>query len=577
MLIYLHDKMLAFLVWAILAVAAIAQPYFPFPETDLDRTSFLEQFPEPDLASNGWIVSQGTKGTDNYTGEWSLEKQTEYVAIVGQKSLVMKTEAAFYAISKKFNEPFVNEGRDLVFQFEVKFQHGISCGGAYFKLLSEGFDPETFSDATPFEIMFGPDICGSTSKVHFIINKKLSDGTLIIESKLRTAPMARSNSLTNLYTLIVRENHDVEVRINGQVAKAGNMVNTPNFMVPPLAEPEYIPDGSTKPADWDDKPMILDSEATKPEDWDETHGLLWIPDPDAQLPEGWLEDEEEYIRDPDAQKPAEWDEEEDGQWRAPIIRNPKCTYGCGEWEVPKIANPEYKGQWMAPAIKNPNYKGEWKQPTIKNPNVGAKVSNFVNPIGGLGIEVWSMQAGIAFNNIYLGNSVEEAELIGNGTFSAKEVLEHEIYMETKPKAKHEPKQPPKTFDDLLEEDDLSIANIFGYFKKFLGSQLSSVGQFWREFQEEPLDAISAHPFRFAIYCMTFVVAFTLVFGIINVTFFLFLSGQQDKKAQKENAQPPKEEELTEEEMIAKITGTTGAKAQKTEVSKRGRVDSLSSE
>ena len=31
-----------------------------------------------------------------------------------------------------------------------------------------------------------------------------------------------------------------------------------------------------------------------------------IPDTDAVIPEGWLEDEPELIPDPDAEKPADW-------------------------------------------------------------------------------------------------------------------------------------------------------------------------------------------------------------------------------------------------------------------------------
>ena len=48
--------------------------------------------------------------------------------------------------------------------------------------------------------------------------------------------------------------------------------------------------------------------------------------------------------------------------------NPKCDdVGCGEWEVPMISNPDYKGKWKAPMIDNPNYKGEWKPRRIENP------------------------------------------------------------------------------------------------------------------------------------------------------------------------------------------------------------------
>ena len=37
-------------------------------------------------------------------------------------------------------------------------------------------------------------------------------------------------------------------------------------------------------------------------------------------PEGWLDDAPTNIPDPDAEKPEEWDDEEDGDWIVPTIR-----------------------------------------------------------------------------------------------------------------------------------------------------------------------------------------------------------------------------------------------------------------
>lgn len=57
-------------------------------------------------------------------------------------------------------------------RYEVNFQDGINCGGAYIKLLSDDTDLQLFQDKTPYSIMFGPDKCGMSSKVHFIIRFK---------------------------------------------------------------------------------------------------------------------------------------------------------------------------------------------------------------------------------------------------------------------------------------------------------------------------------------------------------------------------------------------------------------------
>lgn len=44
-----------------------------------------------------------------------------------------------------------------------------------------------------------------------------------------------------------------------------------------------------------------------------------ITDPDAEMPDNWLEDEPQYIDDPDSAKPEDWDEDMDGEWEAPKV------------------------------------------------------------------------------------------------------------------------------------------------------------------------------------------------------------------------------------------------------------------
>ena len=63
-------------------------------------------------------------------------------------------------------------------------------------------------------------------------------------------------------------------------------------MLPPVNPPLEIPDASdTKPADWDERETIPDISVTKPEDWDDDAPAK-IGDPNAVMPNGWLEDEE---------------------------------------------------------------------------------------------------------------------------------------------------------------------------------------------------------------------------------------------------------------------------------------------
>ena len=55
----------------------------------------------------------------------------------------------------------------VIVQFEAKYAKTQSCAGAYLKYYShnEAFQPADMKDDTPYTIMFGPDVCGSSSKV----------------------------------------------------------------------------------------------------------------------------------------------------------------------------------------------------------------------------------------------------------------------------------------------------------------------------------------------------------------------------------------------------------------------------
>jgi len=82
-------------------------------------------------------------------------------------------DARFYAISAKFDKTFSNEGKTLVIQFSVKHEQEMDCGGGYLKLFASDLDQKNMHGDSAYLIMFGPDICGySTKKVHVIFNYK---------------------------------------------------------------------------------------------------------------------------------------------------------------------------------------------------------------------------------------------------------------------------------------------------------------------------------------------------------------------------------------------------------------------
>ncbi|KNE60018.1 hypothetical protein AMAG_05457 [Allomyces macrogynus ATCC 38327] len=415
------------------AAAPAAKPVWKPSTVSLPSGSLGEQFASVADFEKHWIPSRASKedvpagekdSTEDadlwrYRGQWAVEEATETVgAHAGDLGLVLKSAAAHHAISRALPQPITFEGHDAVtVQYEVKLQNGLECGGAYLKLLSHDatkvYDPATFSDKTPYTIMFGPDKCGATNKVHFIFRHKNKKTGKIVEHHLKNPPSVPStySKETHLYTLIVHpEKNTFEIKIDGVSKQTGSLLDD---FEPPVVAPKEIDDpNDKKPADWVDEAKIPDPKATKPAEWDED-APLEIEDADATMPADWLENEPEYIPDPDAKQPEDWDAEEDGEWVAPTVANPKCAEasGCGPWTRPMKRNPDYKGKWAAPLIDNPAYKGPWAPRKIANPDyVDEKHPGYMTPIGAVGFELWTMQNNIQFDNILVSDSVNAATL-----------------------------------------------------------------------------------------------------------------------------------------------------------------------
>jgi calnexin len=229
-----------------------------------------------------------------------------------------------------------------------------------------------------------------------------------------------------VYTAILKPDNELQILVDGEEKKKANFLSSEDFE-PPLIPAKTIPDpDDVKPEDWDERAKIPDPEAVKPDDWDED-APMEIEDEDAVKPEGWLDDEPEEIDDPEATKPEDWDEEEDGEWEAPKTDNPKCQEGpgCGEWKRPMKRNPAYKGKWHAPLIDNPNYKGIWKPQEIPNPDYFELDQPEFEPIAAVGIEIWTMQDGILFDNILIAQDEKVASSIRDTTWKPKFDVEKE--------------------------------------------------------------------------------------------------------------------------------------------------------
>ena len=381
-------------------------------------------FFEPFLATweDTWKVSKDA----DFSGRWKLETYGNDANMPGDKGLVVSDPARKHAVSTLFKKPFVPETGGLVVQYELQLKNGLTCGGAYLKLLTStaALDADGFKAETPYTLMFGPDKCGDTNKVHFILRHKNPKSGEWEEKHLQSPPIPLADKETHLYTAIVGTDNSVKILVDNKEMKTASLTSDTDFK-PAVNPPKEIDDPEDfKPEDWVDEAKIDEPGAAKPADWDED-APRQIPDPDKSKPDDWLDDAPDMVPDSAAAMPDDWDADEDGDWEAPLIANPDCKeHGCGEWKAPMVTNPEYKGKWFAPKIDNPDYKGVWAPRKIDNPNYFEDAKPYaMAPIGGIGIELWTMQDGILFDNILIADSASVASDLAAKTFVVRKAAE----------------------------------------------------------------------------------------------------------------------------------------------------------
>ncbi|XP_050532586.1 calnexin-like [Daktulosphaira vitifoliae] len=393
---------------------------------------FSEHFDDASVLSKKWVKSNSKKPDVDeelaqYDGKWSIE-QLEKFPLKGDKGLVLSSESRHAAISSKLNRPFkFDQTKPFVIQYEVAFQKPHTCGGAYLKLLTEGpatKDLSQFNDKTPYSIMFGPDKCGPTSKVHFIIRHKNPKNNTITEKhclKLKTEETIFTDHQPHLFTLVIKPDNSYSFYLNQELQYEGDLLSDEDFD-PSINPPKEIVDvNDVKPKDWDERAKIPDESAVKPDDWDESEPEN-IPDESAVIPNDWLESEPTHIPDTAAVKPTDWDNDMDGEWEPPLINNPKCEdrSGCGPWSRPLMKNPKFKGKWKQPLVDNPNYRGKWSPRLISNPDYFNDLTPLKSsPISAVGFELWSISNQIYFDNIIITDNELQAEEWAKKTWSLK--------------------------------------------------------------------------------------------------------------------------------------------------------------
>merc|ERR1712134_76098 len=197
-------------------------------------------------------------------------------------------DSKFFGIAAGFDS-FSNKGKDLIIQYQAKYEKDVECGGGYLKVGPKQSDLSTFGDPTPYNIMFGPDKCGYNKRTHLIFNY---DGKNVLK-KSDLSYKQDDDGTSHLYTLIVKPDNTCRVEI----------------------DQEKVYEGSIK-EDW---------EVLKPK----------------------------KISDPEDKKPEDWADEEDGEWEAPMKDNPDFKGEWfvkrisnpaykGVWTAREIDNPDFK-------------------------------------------------------------------------------------------------------------------------------------------------------------------------------------------------------------------------------------------
>merc|ERR1712190_624691 len=260
-------------------------------------------------------------------------------------------------------DSFSNAGKDLIVQYQAKYEKDVECGGGYLKIGPKMSDPTTFGDPTPYNIMFGPDKCGYTKRTHLIFNYK---GKNVLK-KSDLSYKQENEGTSHLYTMVLKPDNTVRVEIDQEKIYEGAIKDDWEVL-----EPKEISDpDDKKPDDWVDDAMIDDPEDKKPEDWVE----------------------EKRIVDAEAKKPDDWDDEEDGEWEAPMKDNPDFK---GEWYVKRISNPAYKGLWEAKKIANPDF--------VDDDNV-----YHYKDFGFVGFDLWQVKGGSIFKNVLIADDEADAD------------------------------------------------------------------------------------------------------------------------------------------------------------------------
>jgi len=321
------------------------------------KVYFSEEFGdgwESRWVKSTWKESEGTQGKwDLASGKWGEDK-----------GIQTAEDSKFFGIAAAFDS-FSNAGKELIVQYQAKYEKVVECGGGYLKIGPKMEDATKFGDPTVYNIMFGPDKCGYTKRTHLIFNYK---GKHVLK-KADLDYKQEGEGTSHLYRLTVKPDNTVLVEIDQEKIYEGAINDDWEVL-----KPKQIDDpADSKPADWVEDSMMDDPDKKKPDDWVT----------------------EKRIVDAAAKKPDDWDDEEDGEWEAPMIDNPAFK---GEWSVERISNPAYKGVWESKKIDNPEFEDD------------KEVYKFAD-FGFIGFDLWQVKGGTIFDNVIVCDDKADADAL----------------------------------------------------------------------------------------------------------------------------------------------------------------------
>eukprot|EP00919_Chromeraceae_sp_WS-2016_P074231 GHVR01175670.1.p1 GENE.GHVR01175670.1~~GHVR01175670.1.p1 ORF type:complete len:414 (+),score=118.53 GHVR01175670.1:72-1313(+) len=323
------------------------------------KVHFVEEFNDNPFTKGRWVKSTAI---DNL-GEFAITPGMFHRDPDVDSGLRTMNEMRLYLAGVVFPS-FSTRDTKLVVQYQVKHENRSNCSGAYIKLGPRVTDVASVRETTPFNIMFGPDVCGPKAITHLILNSSE------ITPPVPNPPV---DGTSHLYRFVLNPDDTFMISIDDVEVTSGPLEERFALNAPKLINDPNV----VKPSDWVEEMMIPDPNATKPSDWVDIDMI-----------------------DDGGSKPLEWDDDEDGEWTPNMIPNPIYR---GPWSPPLVDNPKYVGPWIHPQIPNPDY-------------VRREGFHAFDDISMLTIDLWQVEAGVLFDNIIICTTTEEADELANRTW-----------------------------------------------------------------------------------------------------------------------------------------------------------------